>query len=241
MHCSVAHFEEAGEWTPGGLVRTNAGIIYTLLGAYDRAEAELRRSIQTMPGIERWTPRMVLVWTLAARGAMEESAEAEAFLHETEQTPGGESLAWSTAAYALRLRGDLEGAARWAEAALKLPPMFPRHRETTLATLASVQLSQGRVAEALAAAREAMSQEEPPPLRADHEPLIRLVYVEALHASGDHESARAALVIARARLLATADKIGDPALRRSFLEDVADNARTLRLAEERLGPVSERG
>ncbi|MEO5726405.1 MAG: protein kinase [Byssovorax sp.] len=241
LHRAIAHFEEAGEWTSGGLMRCNAGILYTLFGAYDRAEAELRRSIQTMPGIERWTPRMVLVWTLAARGAMEESAEAEAFLHETEQTPGGESLAWSTAAYALRLRGDLEGAARWAEAALKLPPMFPRHRETTLATLASVRLSQGRVAEALAAAREAMSQEEPPRLRADHEPLIRLVYVEALHASGDQEGARAALGIARARLLGTADKIGDPELRRSFLEDVAENARTIRLAEERLGPVSERG
>ena len=235
LHASVAHFEEAGEWTAGGLVRHSAGILYTLFGAYDRAEAEMRRCVETMPGIERWIPRMGLVWTLAAGGAMEASAETEAFFREAEQTPGGESLAWSTAAYALRLRGDFDGAARWAEAALKLPPMFPRHRATTLATLASARLSQGRVAEALAAAREAIGKVEPPPLRADHEPLIRLVYVEALHASGDHDSARAALVIARARLLETAAKIGDPALRRSFVDDVADNARTLRLAEERLG------
>ncbi|MFS8070847.1 MAG: hypothetical protein ACMG6S_31145, partial [Byssovorax sp.] len=241
MKRSVAHFAEAGERTSGGLVRTNVGIIYTLLGAYDRAEAELRRSIETMPGIERWTPRMVLVWTLATSGAIEESAEAEAILEDTEQTPGGVSLAGSTAIYSLLARGDHDGAARWAEAVLKLPPMFPRHRATTLAILSSVRLSQGRVAEALAAAREAMGQEEPPSLRADHEPLMRLVYVEALHATGDQEGARAALVIARARLLGTADKIGDPELRRSFLENVAENARTIRLAEERLGPVSRRG
>lgn len=241
MKCSVAHFAEAGERTSGGLVRTNVGIIYTLLGAYDRAETELRRSIETMPGIERWTPRMVLVWTLATSGAIEESAEAEAILQDTEQTPGGVSLAGSTAIYSLLARGDHDGAARLAEAVLKLPPMFPRHRATTLAILSSVRLSQGRVAEALAAAREAMGQGEPPSLRADHEPLMRLVYVEALHATGDHEGARAALVIARARLLAIAARIDDLELRRSFLENVAENARTMRLAEERLGATSERG
>ncbi|WP_437517463.1 hypothetical protein [Sorangium sp. So ce1099] len=72
-------------------------------------------------------------------------------------------------------------------------------------------------------------------MRAFHEPFIRLVHVEALTAAGEHEAARAALAVARRRLLATAARISAPDLRRSFLEDVTDNARTLRLAEERLG------
>jgi gamma-glutamyltranspeptidase/glutathione hydrolase len=44
-----------------------------------------------------------------------------------------------------------------------------------------------------------------------------------------------AIADARARLLTTAGRIGDPAYRRSFLEDVPENARTLALAHAWLG------
>jgi len=49
-------------------------------------------------------------------------------------------------------------------------------------------------------------------------------------AAGDHAGARAALDAALRDLLGRADRIGDPALRRSFLEEVPENARTLALA-----------
>ena len=59
---------------------------------------------------------------------------------------------------------------------------------------------------------------------------IRLIYAEALHATGELEEARVAIATARDRLLARAAKIGDEAWRRSFLECVPENSRTLELA-----------
>jgi hypothetical protein len=49
------------------------------------------------------------------------------------------------------------------------------------------------------------------------------------------EAARDALAAARARLRSIADRIADPAYRRSFLEAVPENARTLALARSWLG------
>ncbi|WP_437940975.1 hypothetical protein [Sorangium sp. So ce341] len=54
-------------------------------------------------------------------------------------------------------------------------------------------------------------------------------------AAGDQRRALAAIAEARARLLASAAKIGDPELRRSFLDDVREHARTLELARAWLG------
>ena len=49
------------------------------------------------------------------------------------------------------------------------------------------------------------------------------------------ERARVAIAGARDRLLRIAERITDPALRRSFLESVPENARTLRLSRAWLG------
>lgn len=57
--------------------------------------------------------------------------------------------------------------------------------------------------------------------------LVRLTYVEALQATGEIARAREALTRARARLIARADEIKNAELRRSFLENVPENARTL--------------
>jgi tetratricopeptide (TPR) repeat protein len=59
--------------------------------------------------------------------------------------------------------------------------------------------------------------------------LVRLTYAEALVSAGATERAREAITQARQRLVARADEIADPALRRSFLENVPENARTLAL------------
>jgi hypothetical protein len=60
---------------------------------------------------------------------------------------------------------------------------------------------------------------------------VRLTHAEALHATGAHDAAARAIAGARARLLAIADKITDPAYKASFLERVPENARTLTLAD----------
>ena len=60
--------------------------------------------------------------------------------------------------------------------------------------------------------------------------LLYLVHAEALLATGDRASARAAIGAAREKLLSRSLKIGDPGLRATFLERIAENARTLALA-----------
>jgi hypothetical protein len=59
---------------------------------------------------------------------------------------------------------------------------------------------------------------------------VRLTYAEALEATGD-EAARVVAMEAKRALLARAEKIEDPALRKTFLESVDENRATLNLAE----------
>ncbi|HEX7836302.1 MAG TPA: hypothetical protein VF469_02505, partial [Kofleriaceae bacterium] len=99
-----------------------------------------------------------------------------------------------------------------------------------------LRLAQGRAAEALAAAEEAMARDA---ARGGcgmfRGAFVRLAHAEALHATGADDAARDAIARARARLLAIADTISDPAYRASFLADVPENARTLALAGAWLG------
>jgi eukaryotic-like serine/threonine-protein kinase len=92
------------------------------------------------------------------------------------------------------------------------------------------------VASALAAAEDALSRYTSKGacgmLRGAH---VRLIHAECLHAAGDQDGARAAIATARERILANAAKIGDADYRRSFLENVPENARTLELARQWLG------
>jgi hypothetical protein len=67
---------------------------------------------------------------------------------------------------------------------------------------------------------------------------VRLARAEALHAAGALDAARAAIADARARLVAIADTISDPAYRTSFLEGVPENARTLELARAWIGEAA---
>jgi tetratricopeptide (TPR) repeat protein len=97
------------------------------------------------------------------------------------------------------------------------------------AILAQVLLARARPAEAFEAARTAMELLEQMGGIDGGEAIIRLSWAETLAATGDLAQARAALETARTRLKAIAEKIGDPALRRQFLEQVPDNARTFAL------------
>jgi eukaryotic-like serine/threonine-protein kinase len=65
--------------------------------------------------------------------------------------------------------------------------------------------------------------------------VVPALLAEALHESGAAPEAHEIIREARADLLARAEKIADPALRRCFLEDVTAHARTLDLARAWLG------
>ena len=132
-------------------------------------------------------------------------------------------------------RGELVAAEREARTALELLTFQPLEQVASTTTLAAVLLAQGRAAEALVAAEEALQQYEALGAFGFRGGYARLVHVEALEATGDHASAATALATARDRLLLHAAKIGDLALRRGFLEDLPENARILALARQWLG------
>jgi eukaryotic-like serine/threonine-protein kinase len=110
----------------------------------------------------------------------------------------------------------------------------PNRRCSYLATLARVLLACGRPAEALASAEEAMTLLEQIGSLLSDEPLVRLVYAEALVANDDIEQARVAISRARTHLEKRAAKISDVARRARFLQEVPENARTVALAEKLL-------
>ena len=95
---------------------------------------------------------------------------------------------------------------------------------------ARVELSSGRPTEALAAARAAHAFLSGPGLVEEGETEIRLVYAEALAATGDRTGAKTAIGEARRRLLERAAGIGSAELRERFLARVPDHRRTLELA-----------
>jgi tetratricopeptide (TPR) repeat protein len=236
---AVATYDAIGAINVTTAARALTAKVYDLLGVYDRAEQEARCALSSGNASVFATliARDFLTLALAAQGDLEgATAEVGLALREAQSHANPAAEGWLRAAYALvlHLRGDLDAAAREAQASLDLPQTSPLQRAETLASLAAVRLAQGRAAEALAYAREAMELILPTRMRSVREPFIRLVHCEALSAAGEPDAARAALSLARDRLLATAAKISDPALRKSFLEDVPYNARTLALANERL-------
>ena len=109
----------------------------------------------------------------------------------------------------------------------------PASRAMALAVLAKCLLAQGRATEALASARAAIDLVALGGVE-EGEALARLALARALHALGKPE-ALGVIAEARDAILRRAGDIVDPALRRSFLERVPENATTLALATEWLG------
>jgi hypothetical protein len=106
-------------------------------------------------------------------------------------------------------------------------------RAESLSRLAEVLLRRGRVTDARNAASAAME------LLArnggsipEGELALRLIWSETLYAAGDVDGARAAIALARERVLAMAERIRDVGVRASFLRRVPENARVLHLAHD---------
>jgi hypothetical protein len=176
--------------------------------------------------------RFCLAWIRADRGALDEARALASELAEygrAQRIPPEECRGRWALAEVLRRQGDLAAAERELQTALSLAA--PLEAPGLLATLAAIHLAGGRAGEALAVAEDAIARcAAMGGCGMFRGAFVRLVHAEALEATGASDAARAAIAEARARLLAIADKIGDPAYRRSFLEDVPENTRTLALA-----------
>jgi tetratricopeptide (TPR) repeat protein len=248
LEVAVEHFERAGHVTYLLVRRMSAAMTLVELGQYAAAEAELRvvRQQQMECGLLGRLALVVkcrLALTLARRGSLldarvlAEEAVAEFRSHSDRFY---ESLAHSYLALILIEVGLVDAASREAEQAVDMCNARSR-RCAALGILAHVRLRQGLAREAHQAADEAMRLLEPFGGLAEGEALVRLVFAEALDATGEHDAARAAILAAEERLLARAAKIDNPAWRSSFLERVPENARTLELARQLRSPPEDRG
>jgi tetratricopeptide (TPR) repeat protein len=183
-----------------------------------------------------------LAWMLAERGAF---GEARAWAERMIASGRARALLvhegrahWALAEVLRR-----EGASAEAEQALEtalsmLGAVSPLDLPGALATRAALRLAEGRAEEALAAAEQGYALSEAQGACGYFRgPFLRLVRAECLFATGNLEGARAALAEAHARIRRTADRIGDPALRESFLGEVLECVKTLALAREWLGDV----
>ncbi|MGD0527776.1 MAG: AAA family ATPase, partial [Polyangiaceae bacterium] len=236
---SAAAFDLAGDARTACVQRSNAGYALGMLGAYAEAEAALRESLVTAERMGLTSAaaiaRQNLGLTLAHRGTLQEARAVEERAVEAMTQSGEAVMAACSHAYLaeiLVLARNHEAAERAALQALAV--VGDREHEVRAlasATLARVLLERRRVPEALAASEKALAGLSPN-ASFGGEATVRLARAEALHAAGDMEGAREAIRVARERLLANAAKIGSAERRKSFLERVETNARTLRLAEE---------
>ncbi len=233
-------FEAVGDLREACSLSTAVGWLQaTELGLHEEAVRTLRQSLEL-------ARRMGLVRAILAAeqnlGAallrLGQLDEARRRLEETGREFGRASDARMEAGsrfYLILLhtrRGDLERAEAEALTALELAREVPTTRACALAALARVLLGAGRPGEALERARAAQALLDELGGVEEGEAMIRLALAEALEASGLTPEARAAIEVARARLRERAGRIGDPRVKRAFLEDVPEHARTQALAEE---------
>ncbi|AUX48078.1 uncharacterized protein SOCE26_096060 [Sorangium cellulosum] len=238
---ALEHLEALGDSFIVSFLRLLAATDEWMLGAFARAE-ELFPPVFTSPGAPHFVSSSVLrfrTMMLVERRKITEALEQAGSLLQLASTR--DDFFFTVTARLLLsecrlLQGDLAGAeeeVRAAGAPARMPPFF---RSVRLSLLAEIRLRQGRAAKAVELAREALALERSTAgffvLRQE---VVPVLLVEALHASGEVDAAREALREARAELLARADRIADPAYRRSFLENVTARARTMNLARAWLG------
>ena len=230
-------FERAGDLRSACMQRVSVGYASLGLGDHDDAEAKLRDALASA---QRMGLANVVAYsknnlglTLARKGAIDDARRIETEAIASFAAQGDGRLEHSSRVYLaqiLRLGGDLLGAEREATAAIEFFRVATPLRAFALAVLAEVALAAGDMPRAYTAAIEARELLQELGHLEEGEALVRVVHAEALRARGDMEGSRAAIEEARRELLQRAEKIKDETRRRSFLERVPENARTLSLA-----------
>jgi serine/threonine protein kinase/tetratricopeptide (TPR) repeat protein len=233
---AVRYYAEARHPRGENAARSNLGYALLELGAYEEAAAALSLALRDAEamglGYSIALARHNLGLALALAGRIQEGKGAELRAIDELRALGDPRLlaaAFHAMAQIALLDRDPNTAEDAARQAASLTTALPGVRAGALGLLAAALVMQGRAADALAAANEGME------LMSGHgiegaESALRLAHVEALAASGRRDQAAQSLRGALARLEERARAIGDPAYRKSFLEAVAENARTLALA-----------
>jgi tetratricopeptide (TPR) repeat protein len=232
----VTWYESAGDFRGALGPRANLGFGLIELGAYAEAEKVLRDALASSRrlGLQSVTGGALqnLGWALARQGKLDEARDVETQAVADFQAQGARYYEGGARIYLGRIhaaRGDTAAGEAELVRAVELLAISPSLRCCALGTLADLLLAAGRVDEALARAREAMTTLREVGEVNEGDSLVRLVHARALRAAGLDAEADEAAASARARLLERAAKISDPTRRAQFLE-VEENAATLALS-----------
>jgi eukaryotic-like serine/threonine-protein kinase len=180
----------------------------------------------------------ILAWLYAERGAL---ADARTWANRlvdagrARRLPLDEGRGHWVLAEVLRRAGEFDFAEAEIAAALALlGTVCPLDVPGALATRAGLFLDRGKPVEALAAAEDGLARYAAMGACSQffRGAFLRLVHAECLRALDRRDEARTAIRTAREKILVNAEKIHDPIYRKSFLEGVPDNARTLALARQ---------
>ncbi|MDI1429804.1 protein kinase domain-containing protein [Polyangium sorediatum] len=236
---SIPAFLATGNRRDACVGRVNAAHARIQLGLFAEAERDLvellgearRLGLSNVAALAKQN----LGPALAARGALEEAEkhvrEAIAdFAKQSNRRQEGRARIYLSAL--LLARGDLEAAEIEAEGAAEALAAIGPLRAFALAAWARALLAQGNWPSGLGIAGAAMGLFASLGGMEEGEALLRLVYAEALVASGSAASGKTAIFQARTRLLARANRMTDGAMRESFLERVPENARTMERGRE---------
>ncbi len=239
VRAAIASFQRVGAARNVCIASVNAGYAFMKCGAYAEAGRALREALSNA---ERAGLLYVMTaakhnlgLVLARLGALDEAMAVEAdavALAKQQSDPRimGGSLVYLAMIH--ELRHEHVDAEREVRAAIEVVRNIPPTLAVASAVLARILLARGARVEALTAAAGAMRTLEELGGVEEGEALVRLVHAEALRESGDEEGARDAIRAARARLEERAQRLRDASLRRSFLEQVPEHARTVALAAE---------
>jgi predicted ATPase len=229
--------ERAGDLRGSCQQRAYGGYEKKEMGAYLDAEADFREAIATGERLGLSSivalARHNLGFVLAELGRVTEGIEAESQALAAFRAQGDRRLEAACQMYLARILLVASQPKRALEPALdavQLCQELPPFRAYALAMLARVHLALGMPEAAREQARLGLELLESLGGIDEGESLVRLVWAEALYATGDRGAAEAAIALAAERLLERAAKIGDPTWRDRFLQGVPENARTLELA-----------
>jgi tetratricopeptide (TPR) repeat protein len=239
---SLAADEEARRaWASAGDVKelarmlVNIGDCWMNLGRYADALVVLNEALVTTERLGlHYTgsvARNNVVFTLARRG--ETALAIAAGIRTVREFVEQGATYWIVPARAyladaLRRHGDLARAESEVRAALDNARDHPIYG-LAATTLAEILLARGDHDGALASCAKAFDVLDSGGFE-EGEARLRLVHAETLHARGDLAGAVTAIDAGRERVLANATAIDDPALRQSFLENIEEHARILKLA-----------
>ena len=243
---AVETFEAAGDVRNACHERVGEAIFWSHLGYPDRsvdiATAILENATKLRVATAITMVKCQIGYFLVSAGAP--ASRARMFLEEgiAESRAAGNlrmaAFAMTQLAVLEHEAGSHERARELAESAVAAAIDAPSFRANAMAVQARILKAIGRYPEAVAVARQANRLIYEIGVSMQHQHLPALVLAQALHAAGDRDGSKAAIVAAFERLRGSAEEIENPDWRASFLA-IPDHRCILDLAREWAGLTLE--